>query len=182
MKDLFDTTPIYSRKTRFKDRLVSTRNPAAQTFGDFRCLHCRNYVSANPILSGVNNRNHCPYCLWSRHLDLFEGGDRLSACKDHMEPVGLAFKQTRKKYVSHNPGEMMLVHRCIECAKISINRIAADDDPEVLFEVFRGSILPNRDLHREIEEHGIQILQASDSLLVETRLYGLASFARPCIS
>jgi hypothetical protein len=46
----------------------------------------------------VRNRNHCPYCLWSRCLDLFRAGDRLSACKAPMQPVGLALKHTRKKY------------------------------------------------------------------------------------
>ena len=35
----------------------------AASFGDFRCAHCNAIVSSAHMLSGVNNRNHCPYCL-----------------------------------------------------------------------------------------------------------------------
>ena len=27
---------------------------------DFACVHCQQYVSANAVLAGVYNRNHCP--------------------------------------------------------------------------------------------------------------------------
>ncbi len=74
------------------------------TFGDFRCVHCRVMISANIALSGVNSRNHCPYCLWSKHLDLFKAGDRLSACKGAMKPVGLALKTSYKKYGHESQG------------------------------------------------------------------------------
>ena len=42
--------------------------------GNFMCAHCQTIVSAAHLLSGVNNRNHCPFCLWSRHLDLYAAG------------------------------------------------------------------------------------------------------------
>ena len=48
----------------------------AGTFGDFVCAHCHALVSSAHWLSGGNNRNHCPYCLWSYHLDLYAAGDR----------------------------------------------------------------------------------------------------------
>jgi hypothetical protein len=64
----------------------------------FRCIHCRQYVSAARPLSGVGNRNHCPYCLHSRHLDWHRAGDRLAACKGSMQPVGLTFKHRSKRY------------------------------------------------------------------------------------
>ena len=103
---------------------------SAASFGDFRCAHCHNIVPAAHIVSGVNNRNHCPYCLWSFHLDLFVAGDRLSACKGQMRPIGLTMKKSRNKYQIKSRGELMLIHECIECRTLSINRIAADDDPE----------------------------------------------------
>src|SRR5512139_2755149 len=107
------------------------RSPARErSFGDFRCLACGYLVSAQPVVSGVHNRNHCPYCLWSRHLDLYEAGDRLAACKAGMRPVGLTLKRSRDKYGGQAAGELMLVHQCSECGKLSINRIAADDDDE----------------------------------------------------
>ena len=94
---------------------------------DFKCRHCGSYISTARPLAGVGNRNHCPYCLWSRHLDLFEAGDRLAACKAPMRPVGLTLKNSRNKYARAASGELMLVHLCTDCSKISINRIAADD-------------------------------------------------------
>ncbi len=95
---------------------------------DFTCKHCGQFVSARTAVSGVVNRNHCPYCLHSRHVDLFEAGDRLCACKGLMIPVGLTVKRSRDKYANDGQGELMLVHRCTDCGDLSINRIAADDD------------------------------------------------------
>jgi hypothetical protein len=43
---------------------------------DFTCKHCGAFVSALSVASGVINRNHCPFCLYSRHVDLFKAGDR----------------------------------------------------------------------------------------------------------
>ncbi|NMB88668.1 MAG: RNHCP domain-containing protein [Chloroflexi bacterium] len=104
--------------------------------GSFQCLHCGAWVALDPVFSGVQNRNHCPYCLWSRHLDLDTPGDRLSACKAPMQPVGLALKPSRQKYGPARGGELMLVHRCSQCDKLVFNRIAADDDVEGLLEVY----------------------------------------------
>src|SRR5690349_24303189 len=104
--------------------------PASSLFGDFRCAHCHAMVSSAHLLSGVNNRNHCPYCLWSCHLDLYAAGDRLSACKAPMKPVGLTMKTGRNKYKRDTRGELMLIHQCSDCMIVSINRIAADDEPD----------------------------------------------------
>src|SRR5512147_1441348 len=109
------------------------------SFGDFRCAHCHVIVSSAHLLSGVNNRNHCPYCLWSCHLDLFAAGDRLSACKAPMKPIGLTMKRGRNKYQLERSGELMLIHECVECRALSINRIAADDDSETVMAVFEES-------------------------------------------
>jgi hypothetical protein len=78
----------------------------------FICKHCGYFVSSDATLAGVGNRNHCPYCLWSRHLDLYHAGDRLCACKAPMRPLGLVEKRTGKKY--GNPGELLLAHICTE--------------------------------------------------------------------
>jgi hypothetical protein len=141
------------------------------SFGDFRCIHCGHIISSAPWLSGVNNRNHCPYCLWSRHLDLYAAGDRLSACKAPMQPVALTAKHSRNKYGGRY-GELMLVHLCMDCDDISLNRIAADDDAEILLSVFNSSFtLPTR-THNLLLENGIMVL-APDSLpLLQLQLFG----------
>lgn len=155
-----------------RDKTLNTSRRQRQ-YGDFRCLACHNPVSSLPILAGVCNRNHCSYCLWSRHVDLHHAGDRLSACKGSMEPVALTLKRIRNKYALLSSGELMLVHRCVECGKISINRIAADDDDQRLIEVFQHSMCLDRLTRQLISSSGISALQSNDTHIVRTRLYGI---------
>jgi hypothetical protein len=137
----------------------------------FKCAHCHGYVTLESCLSGVLNRNHCPYCLWSRHLDLYAAGDRLSACKSPMQPIGLTIKTARKKY-GRADGELMLIHRCEECHAHSINRIAADDDPRSVFAAFEASFQTGRILHDSLESGGIHLLGETDAPLVRRQLFG----------
>ena len=144
----------------------------ASSFGDFRCAHCRNIVSAAHLLSGVNNRNHCPYCLWSCHLDLYYAGDRLSACRGQMKPIGLTMKKGRNKYRLESRGELMLIHECTECGSLSINRIAADDDYESILEVFNTSLQNSYQFRARVEADGISMLNAEDDESVRSQLFG----------
>jgi hypothetical protein len=148
-----------------------------ETFGDFRCANCGHFVSAAHWLSGVHNRNHCPYCLWSRHLDLYVAGDRLSACKAPMQPVALTSKRSRNKY-ARGQGELMLVHLCVECSDVSINRIAADDDADTLLEVFHSSfaLLPlTRDL---LLNNQIEVLSPESLQQLQLQLFGGVTHVR----
>jgi hypothetical protein len=143
---------------------------SASTFGDFKCGHCHGLVSSAHLLSGVNNRNHCPYCLWSCHLDLFAAGDRLSACKGQMQPIGLTLKMGRNKYRRESGGELMLIHRCVDCGALSINRIAADDDAATILDIFRSSI--ENQIRTLCETNGIAALQFTDSAALHKQLFG----------
>ena len=144
--------------------------PSASTFGDFKCAHCQITVSSAHFLSAVNNRNHCPYCLWSCHLDLYAAGDRLSACKGLMKPVGLTLKMGRNKYQRDARGELMMVHECVECGALSINRIAADDDPSNILAVFESSI--ESPVHARCEAQGIRTLKAGDLHAIQRQMFG----------
>lgn len=84
----------------------------------FKCGHCRAFIG--PTVSGGRHRNHCPLCLYSRHVDLGMPGDRRCECRSLMEPVGLT---TRRN------GEQMIVHRCLGCHVERVCRVAADDHP-----------------------------------------------------
>jgi len=137
----------------------------------FTCKHCGGYVSTDYIASGVRNRNHCPYCLWSRHVDLVAAGDRLAACKAPMRPIGLSLKATRNRYAPDS-GELMLIHLCTDCEMLSINRIAADDVPEALFDVFADSLRLDVTARDRLKAEGIRLLLAADERLVRQRLYG----------
>ncbi len=138
----------------------------------FQCKHCRALVTTSSITSGVQNRNHCPYCLWSRHMDLHEPGDRLCACKAPMQPLGLTVKKSKKKYTSRNSGELMIIHRCVECSHTSINRIAADDDSQALLDIFRHSLETCATLSDQLSQAGIHLLDDESVLLIQ--LYGRA--------
>lgn len=87
----------------------------------FRCRHCGTFVG--PLPCGGRHRNHCPCCLYSRHVDGDRPGDRASDCGGSMAPVGFF---VRRK------GEYVVVHRCLSCGFERHNRIAADDDLDLL--------------------------------------------------
>jgi hypothetical protein len=86
----------------------------------FHCAHCRAIIQ--PIAWGTRHRNHCPRCLWSRHLD-DEPGDRRCPCAQAMEPIAIEVRRD---------GEWALVHRCCGCGVLRTNRIAGDDDERAL--------------------------------------------------
>ena len=166
--------PTTSRKARQRSKWDRASLCGAVDWknADFRCVHCRAYVTAQVLFAGVHNRNHCPYCLWSRHMDLYKAGDRLSACKCGMQPVGLTVKKQFKKYASADSGELMLIHRCADCGSFAINRIAADDDPEMLLEVYEISLLRAGEFLVQFAAAGIITLLAAERDLVLDRLFG----------
>ncbi len=155
----------------FTHRTYTRSKGLQDTFSDFNCMHCRRLVQAHELFSGVRNRNHCPYCLSSRHLDLYEAGDRLAACKGCMQAVALTLKRDRNKYAVES-GELMLVHICNECGKVSINRIAADDDNGLILQIFYASQRLDRTTRDVLAQHGITPLNAQQEQLVRCRLWG----------
>lgn len=97
------------------------RTPRNEQDQAFKCGHCRSFIGAP--LTGGRNRNHCPNCLYSKHVDLKRPGDRLCECGSLMAPVGLFARPN---------GEEMILHRCLGCGFERPNRVAADDNPGVL--------------------------------------------------
>lgn len=92
------------------------RDRHARPDGGFSCTHCKQWVSNQSY--GTLQRNHCPACLWSRHVDE-KVGDRRNACAQAMEPIAIA---------SRSGGEWAIVHRCTGCGHLRTNRVAGDDD------------------------------------------------------
>ncbi|HLB51456.1 hypothetical protein A3F07_02865 [candidate division WWE3 bacterium RIFCSPHIGHO2_12_FULL_38_15] len=86
----------------------------------FECRNC--HKSVKYAAWGTKNRNHCPYCLFSLHVDL-NRGDRMSPCGGLMKPVGK---------IQRPDGEEMLVHKCEFCGIVRKNRIAGDDLAEIV--------------------------------------------------
>ena len=86
----------------------------------FTCEHCNKQVE--PLEHGTY-RNHCPHCLWSKHVDQEGPGDRASDCGGLMRPVGQ----------DHRSGKgWVIVHECELCKKRIVNTPAPDDDLSLL--------------------------------------------------
>lgn len=67
---------------------------------DFTCAHCGAEVVGNGYT------NHCPQCLYSKHVDI-NPGDRAETCHGLLVPVGLEQK-----------GDTWVVnHQCAKCGK-----------------------------------------------------------------
>ena len=82
----------------------------------FVCDHCGMHVQ--PLAHGTY-RNHCPGCLFSKHVDLTGPGDRANPCHGLMQPV-IIDQDGKKGFV--------IVHHCLRCAATSRNRACSDDD------------------------------------------------------
>jgi hypothetical protein len=117
-------SPAKHRERR-KERLSARRGPTRavrEGRESFKCVHCRAFIG--PTISGGKHRNHCPLCLYSRHVDGGRPGDRASDCGAKMAPIA--------RFTRPN-GEPMIVHRCLGCGFERNNRLAADDNM-LLFE------------------------------------------------
>lgn len=82
----------------------------------FICENCRKFVEKHPEWSA---RNHCPFCLASKHLDKDFPGDRLSECMGLMVPSGIDHKKNKW---------WMVKHKCKKCRKEILNKVAPDDN------------------------------------------------------
>ena len=76
----------------------------------FVCLHCGKQVE--PL--GYTSRDHCPFCLWSIHIDI-NPGDRANECKGALVPI---------KAETHPKKGFVIVYRCEKCGEIHRNKAA----------------------------------------------------------
>lgn len=171
------TNPLRQKKDQdYRSQINDKTNRVVYDRQDFKCVHCGFFVTANRELSGVNNRNHCPICLWSRHMDHITPGDRRSDCKSRMRPVGLTIKQIHKRYGQNNPGELMLIHICTGCGKVSINRIAADDDAQAVFKIYLNSCEAGKAIQKSLTTERIFLLGKGEHSMVLSQLFGKCGF------
>ena len=80
---------------------------------EFICENCNKKISK----LNYTSRDHCPYCLYSKHVDI-NPGDRANNCKGLLKPIGVEkFKDTYK-----------IIYKCIKCGETHKNIVATDDD------------------------------------------------------
>ena len=87
---------------------------------EFICEHCGAKVSK----LGYSCRNHCPVCLYSKHVDI-NPGDRLNKCTGLLKPIGIEkFKDTFK-----------IIYKCEKCNEIHKNIVERDDNMDLIIEL-----------------------------------------------
>lgn len=80
-------------------------------------------------------RNHCPFCLFSQHVDIHPG-DRMNPCQGLLKPIALE-TSGRKGYV--------IVYRCTTCgeltrSKATLKSTIQPDDFDKLIELGRHAL------------------------------------------
>jgi len=81
----------------------------------FNCENCGKLVPPR----STSCRNHCPFCLTSKHVDI-NPGDRANPCKGIMDAIG---------YETNSSNQITLYFLCRICGGKGRN-IAAHQDPD----------------------------------------------------
>lgn len=90
----------------------------------FTCEHCNKDI----LPLGYTARDHCPYCLYSKHVDIMPG-DRKNQCHGLLEPIGIEkFKDTYK-----------IIYKCQKCRETHKNIMAKDDDIDMIIELSKNN-------------------------------------------
>ncbi|MBR3117214.1 MAG: RNHCP domain-containing protein [Bacilli bacterium] len=87
---------------------------------NFVCEHCHKEVSK----LGYTARDHCPYCLYSKHVDI-NPGDRNNPCKGLLKPV----------YIEKYKDTFKIIYECEKCRKEHKNIMANDDNYDLIIEL-----------------------------------------------
>ncbi len=91
---------------------------------NFKCEHCGTEVIGNGYT------NHCPHCLYSKHVDI-NPGDRASDCGGLMEPIDAEMKN----------GEYFIIQRCQKCGFIRKNKFGKDDEFDALLQIMKNKTI-----------------------------------------
>lgn len=82
---------------------------------DFICEHCGQSVK------GTGYTDHCPECLWSKHVDI-NPGDRAADCQGAMEPIDVEIKG----------GEKIIYYQCQRCGFKHRVKATSEDSLEAM--------------------------------------------------
>lgn len=88
---------------------------------EFICEVCENVVKKLEYSA----RDHCPYCLSSKHLDI-NPGDRAANCGGVLIPIDIE-KGKKDNY--------KIIYKCDKCGLIKRNKIANDDNFDKILEI-----------------------------------------------
>ena len=89
----------------------------------FICENCNKEVSK----LNYSSRDHCPYCLYSKHVDI-NPGDRSNECQGLLKPIDIEkYKDTYK-----------IIYQCEKCHQIHKNIIANDDSFDRILDIMKN--------------------------------------------
>lgn len=89
---------------------------------EFICENCHKKVNK----LNYTARDHCPYCLYSKHVDI-NPGDRKNKCFGLLKPIDVEkFKNTYK-----------IIYKCQKCNTLHKNIVANDDDFNKIIELMQ---------------------------------------------
>lgn len=109
---------VYIRIHRYSVHTISMSKTFQRNIENFTCEHCGAHVEGNGYT------NHCPQCLWSKHVDVYPG-DREAACQGMMAPIDVV--------IDH--GEYVIVHHCNVCGAQRRNKCAPEDSRQTLIDI-----------------------------------------------
>lgn len=87
---------------------------------NFTCENCGQKVR------GDGYTNHCPNCLFSKHVDIYPG-DRAETCQGLMRPIG----------AEESGGAWSVIQKCLKCGKIQKNKVSPADNFDKVIEISR---------------------------------------------
>lgn len=87
---------------------------------NFICDRCGHSVIGNGFT------NHCPKCLYSKHVDVFPG-DRGADCGGMMPLIKM--ESLNNAYI--------LTHKCVKCGYEKRNKMSPDDDFDVAIKIVK---------------------------------------------
>lgn len=93
---------------------------------NFVCENCGFEVK------GDGYTDHCPRCLWGKHVDREIPGDRASECRGPMEPIEVAYQTAKAKF--------KIKYRCEKCGHEFWVREGRGDNRELLVELGLGRL------------------------------------------
>ena len=120
----------YRQSCHFNTSLLATSNEKGEEMEnrrfteideEFICENCGKKVQK----LGYSCRDHCPYCLHSKHIDK-NPGDRQETCHGDLEPISLEI-DGKKGYV--------IIYKCKTCGTIRKNKAAKDDNMDLIIDL-----------------------------------------------
>lgn len=91
-----------------------------------------------------------------------------------MQPIALAFKDYEvNPFTNRGNGELMIVHQCVNCGKISPNRIAGDDNEYQILSILESLLSLDENILNKIKYFGIDVITSEKKEAVLISLFGI---------